>query len=78
MRLIYNSDSRVVAGWLPELPKLLSIMLKYESECISQRKKMTNYFQIASMDELDGYNPADAEGFIKVNALRLKQHADRK
>ena len=53
-------------------------MLKYESECISQREKMTNYFQIASMDELDGYNPADAEGFIKVNALRLKQHADRK
>lgn len=29
------------------------------------------------MDELDGYNPADAEGFIKVNALRLKQHAER-
>ena len=29
------------------------------------------------MDELDGYNPADAAGFIRVNALRLKQHAER-
>lgn len=27
---------------------------------------------IASMDELTSYNPADAEGFIKLNALRLK------
>ena len=34
--------------------------------------------KIASMDELDGYNPADAAGFIRVNALRLKQHAERK
>jgi len=33
--------------------------------------------KIASMDELDGYNPADAEGFIRINALRLKQHSER-
>ena len=30
------------------------------------------------MDELTDYNPADAEGFIRVNALRLKQHAKRR
>jgi len=34
--------------------------------------------QLASMDELTDYNPADAEGFIRVNALRLKQHAKRR
>ncbi|CBY35432.1 unnamed protein product [Oikopleura dioica] len=32
---------------------------------------------LASMDELTDYNPADAEGFIRINALRLKQHAKR-
>ncbi len=32
---------------------------------------------IVSMDVAGGYNPADAEGFIRINSLRLKAHAAR-
>jgi len=33
--------------------------------------------KIVSMDIAGGYNPADAEGFIRINAIRLKAHAAR-
>ena len=32
---------------------------------------------IVSMDIAGGYNPKDAEGFIKINSIRLKAHAAR-
>jgi len=31
---------------------------------------------IASFDEAGGFNPADSEGFIKINAVRLKAYAN--
>jgi argininosuccinate synthase len=31
---------------------------------------------IASFEEMDSFNPADSEGFIKINAVRLKAHAN--
>jgi argininosuccinate synthase len=30
--------------------------------------------KIASMDETDGFQPQNAEGFIKIQAIRLKAH----
>lgn len=33
--------------------------------------------KISSMDEQGAYNPADAAGFIRINAHRLKAHANR-
>ena len=30
--------------------------------------------KLASMDIEGGYNQSDAEGFIKINAVRLKAH----
>jgi len=32
--------------------------------------------KIASFDEAGGFNPQDSEGFIKINAVRLKAHAN--
>lgn len=32
--------------------------------------------KIASFDEAGGFNPVDSEGFIKINAVRLKAHAN--
>lgn len=68
-----NSSQRFVNG-------TVKVMIFKGSCRVIARNSETSLYnaQIASMDELDGYNPADAEGFIKVNALRLKQHADRK
>jgi argininosuccinate synthase len=36
-----------------------------------ESKKSLYNSKIASMDEAGGYNPVDAKGFIKINALRL-------
>jgi argininosuccinate synthase len=33
--------------------------------------------KVASMDEHGGWNPADATGFIRINAVRLKAHSRR-
>ena len=33
---------------------------------------------LASFDEVNDYSHHDAEGFIKLNALRLKQYKDKK
>lgn len=30
--------------------------------------------KIASMNETDGFHPIDSEGFIKIQAIRLKAH----
>lgn len=34
--------------------------------------------KIASMDETDGFNPSDSEGFIKINSIRLKAFMTQK
>jgi argininosuccinate synthase len=34
--------------------------------------------KIASMDETDGFHPQDAEGFIKIQSIRLKAYMQQK
>jgi argininosuccinate synthase len=46
---------------------------------IGRESKQSLYSEdIASMDKLGDYDQTDATGFIKLNALRLKQWAKRK
>lgn len=53
-------------------------LFKGRASIHSRESPMSLYDEkIVSMDIAGGYNPADAEGFIKINSIRLKAHAAR-
>lgn len=68
MAAIEKSQENVEGKVYLKLYKGNVIVTKRESQ-----KSLYNE-DIASMDRLGNYNQADAEGFIKLNALRLKQY----
>jgi len=93
--LVYNGF-----WFAPEMDFLLAAMSKsqelvdgwvdvvcYKGACMAvARDSPTALYSedIASMESVEGYNPSDAGGFIRINAIRLRahreilQHTDRK
>jgi argininosuccinate synthase len=49
------------------------------SVCVTKRASPNSLYnqEIASMDKLGNYDQLDAKGFIKLNALRLKNYSER-
>jgi len=72
MAMVDKSQENITGKVYLKLYKGNIIITGRESPCSLYDQK------IASMDEHGGYDQTDADGFIKLNALRLKASANRK
>ncbi|KAJ3003121.1 argininosuccinate synthetase, partial [Thoreauomyces humboldtii] len=59
---------------------VVNLKLYKGNTIIESRSSPTSLYdaKIASMDEAGGFNPSDSEGFIKIQSIRLKAHAEQK
>jgi argininosuccinate synthase len=53
----------------------------YKGSCVIEGRESPNSLydeKIASMNETDGFQPGNADGFIKIQAIRLKAYMNQK
>jgi argininosuccinate synthase len=53
----------------------------YKGNCVIEGRYSDDSLydeKIASMDETDGFQPQNAEGFIKIQSIRLKAYMHQK
>lgn len=66
-----NKSQELIDGWVD--------VLCYKGTCMPvARQSPTSLYdeRLASMEEVDAFSPADAGGFIRINAIRLKAHRE--
>eukprot|EP00127_Corallochytrium_limacisporum_P004687 Clim_evm41s172 gene=Clim_evmTU41s172 len=69
MMAAMHKAQEVIDGWVD--------VWLYKGNCMAVARYSPSSLydsNLASMESIDSYNPADAEGFIKINAVRLKAH----
>eukprot|EP00871_Galdieria_phlegrea_P005643 jgi/Galph1/607/GphlegSOOS_G5425.1 len=66
-----NKAQELVDGWVD--------IVCYKGSCMATaRESPTSLYsdKLASMEEVESYNPSDAGGFIRINAIRLRAHRE--
>jgi argininosuccinate synthase len=66
-----NKAQELVDGWVD--------VWCYKGSCMAiARESPTSLYsdKLASMEEVESYNPSDAGGFIRINAIRLRAHRE--
>lgn len=64
-----DKSQELIDGWVD--------VVCYKSNCMAvARSSPTSLYSadLSSMENVDGYQPSDAGGFIRINAVRLKAH----
>jgi argininosuccinate synthase len=59
----------------------INLVKLYKGNCVIEGRFSDDSLydeKIASMDETDGFQPQNAEGFIKIQSIRLKAYMHQK
>ena len=82
--LWYSAEREFIMASVTHSQKLVDGVVKlklYKGNCLVEGRssKYSLYDEkIASMDETDGFNPSDSDGFIKIQSIRLKAYMSQK
>ena len=82
--LWYSAEREFIMASVSQSQKVVkgAVNLKlYKGNCVVEGRSSPYSLydeKIASMDETEGFQPIDSEGFIKIQSIRLKAYVQQK